>query len=163
MRLSRLMFLMLALSSAVSAQSIEGYWQDVAGRSLSMRGAPADSVFGGWGARDLDQTYPQAKQIRKDGSSFDLMDLNYDDEYIVKVVSAKEDRIIFVRSARWSQCGMHHACRLEGEGLLCSMRNLCREGGQVVLQWEGEERYVRRTHCSRVGRTEAQGIPVKCN
>ena len=163
MRAFCLMLLMLALATAAKAQSVEGFWQDVAGRSLSMRGAPPGSVFGAWGARDLDQTYPQAKQIRRSGTSFELIDLNYDDQYVVKVVSAQEDRINFVRADRWSGCGMHHACRLDGEQLFCSMRNLCRVDDQVVMQWEGEERYVRRAHCERVGRTEAQGIPVKCN
>ena len=59
-------------------------------------------------------------------------------------------------------CAMHHSCRLDGEQLFCALENLCLENGREVLDWRGEERYVRRASCERDGRRQAQGIPVKC-
>ena len=145
-----------------AARTIEGYWQDTARRVLFMRGAPSSAIYGTWTALDPQQTYPLAKQIRKSGTGYELVDLNYDDNYAIKILDAKGDVIEFVRSDKWSGCGMRHACRLTGEELFCSLENICRKEGRDVLDWRGEERYARREHCERVGRTEAQGIPVKC-
>ena len=142
--------------------SIEGYWQDMARRITFARGAPAAHVYGGWTNLDPEQTYPSAKQIRKSGGNFELVDLLYDDDYAIKVLGAREDGIEFVRTMKWSACGIHHACRIAGEELYCSLENICREGGQPVLEWRSEERYTRRAVCERDGRPQAQGIPVRC-
>lgn len=142
--------------------TIEGYWQDVSRRVLFMRDAPASSVYGTWVSLDQNQTYPSAKQIRQSGTDYELVDLLYDHHYAIKVVNANEHRIEFIRSPNGGACGAHHDCRLDGAELACSVENICREAGREVLDWRGEERYVRRAHCERVGRTEAQGIPVRC-
>ena len=42
--------------------------------------------------------------------------------------------------------------------MLCSLENSCRD----VVDWRGEERYVRRAGCERDGRRHTQRIPVKC-
>jgi len=149
--------------SGNAVPTIEGYWQDVARRVLFMRGAPASSVYGKWVSLDQEQTYPSAKQIRKSGTAYELVDLLYDKNYAIKVMSANEHRIEFVRSPNGGACEMRHTCRLEGAELSCSVEHICREAGREVLDWRGEERYVRRAHCERVGRTEAQGIPVRCH
>ena len=149
--------------SGNAVPTIEGYWQDTARRVLFMRSAPASSEYGKWVALDQDQTYPSAKQIRKSETAYELVDLLYDDSYAIKVVSANDQRIDFVRSPKGVDCAMRHNCRLEGTELSCSVENICREAGREVLDWRGEERYVRRVHCERVGRTEAQGIPVRCH
>jgi len=149
--------------SGNAVATIEGYWQDVARRVLFTRDAPASSVYGTWVALDQEQTYPSAKQIRKSGTAYELVDLLYDDTYAIKIVSANEHGIEFVRSPNRGACGMRHTCRLEGTELSCSLENICREAGGEVLDWRGEERYVRRAHCERVGRMEAQGIPVRCH
>lgn len=151
-----------AADSGNAVPTIEGYWQDVSRRVLFMRGAPASSVYGKWVPLDQDQTYPSAKQIRKSGSAYELVDLLYGDDYAIKVVAANERRIEFVRSPNGGTCGMRHHCQLDGVELFCSVENRCREAGQEVLDWRGEERYARRAYCERVGRTEAQGIPVRC-
>ena len=146
----------------VKASTIEGYWQDVARRVLFMRGAPSSAVYGTWNLLDQQQTYPSAKLIRRSGKGYELVDLLYDHQHDIKVIRASENQIEFVRSPVGSTCGVRHACRLDGDELFCSLENICREGGGDVLDWRGEERYARRANCERVGRLEAQGIPVSC-
>ena len=144
------------------AQTIEGFWQDSERRILFDRAAPASYEYGRWNVLDQQQTYPSAKQIRNSGGRFELVDLLYDDEHAIKVVSADDRAITFIRSAKFPACAMHHSCRLDGEQLFCALENLCLENGREVLDWRGEERYVRRASCERDGRRQAQGIPVKC-
>jgi hypothetical protein len=165
--LSSLFLAVLMLSTAAHAQTavehtVEGFWQDAARRILFAREAPPSYVYGVWNSLDLLQTYPSAKHIRRVGKSFELIDLVYNDDYAIKVVSAKEDSIEFVRSAKWSACGMHHNCRLEGEELFCSLENICQEAGRNVVDWRGEERYIRRANCERQGRPQMLGFPVRC-
>jgi len=142
--------------------TIEGFWQDTARRVLFMRDASPSSVYGKWNSLDPQQTYPLAKQIRRSGATYELVDLNYDDEYVIRILNAKADGIEFVRSSTWSGCGMRHTCQLNAAELFCSLENICPENGRDVLDWRGEERYARRDNCERVGRREAQGIPVRC-
>jgi len=149
--------------SQAKDNTIEGYWQDIAGRTTFKKDMAPTSTYGGWYDRALDVTYPQAKQIRKSASGFELSDLNYDEkEYSVRVLSSGPSRIAFVRKATGSNCRTEHDCRLEGNGLLCAMQTVCVEKGQDVVDWKGEERYIRRAQCDRNGRVEAQGIPVIC-
>jgi hypothetical protein len=42
------------------------------------------------------------------------------------------------------------------------MKTVCRDAGKEFVDWEGDERYVRRAHCARDGGVQAQGFPVKC-
>ena len=162
-RLAGLVLLLLTLPGAAQAQStIEGFWQDATRRILFDRRAPASYVYGAWSPLDQQQTYPSAKQIRKSGGGYELVDLLYDDEYAIKVMSASHDSIQFIRSATFPACSMNHRCRLDGEQLFCSLENICREGGREVVDWRGEERYVRRAQCERDGKRQAQGIQVKC-
>ena len=179
MRKLHLFFVLLVLTATANAQSpaaieksargepgagktIEGYWQDSARRILFARDAPASYVYGRWTALDLEQTYPSAKRIRRTATGFELVDLLYGDEYAIRVLKAGEAGIEFVRSSKSPACAMHHACRLEGNELLCSLENICRVDGRDVLDWKGEERYVRRTSCESGPRREAQGIPTRC-
>jgi hypothetical protein len=143
-------------------KTIEGFWQDIARRILFARDAPASYVYGQWTLLDPLQTYPTAKLIRRSGTAYELVDLLYDDEYAIKVLSANESGIEFVRSTKLPACAMHHRCRLEGAEMVCSLENICREGGRDVLDWKGEERYVRRVNCERDGSRQAQGIPHRC-
>jgi hypothetical protein len=157
-----LLFALCAANSA-QAQTIEGFWQDIAGRTTFKRNVSPTSTYGGWNERELDATYPQAKQIRKSVAGYQLWDLNYDEkEYSQKVLSAGPDRISFVRSANWSACRTQHDCKLDGNGMLCSIETVCPEAGKEVVDWRGEERYIRRAACERDGRVQAQGFPVKC-
>src|SRR5258706_4284869 len=154
---------LLFASSAYAQNTIEGYWQDIAGRTTFKKDVPPASAYGAWYDRALDVTYPHAKLIRKSASGFELSDLSFDEkEYSIRVLSSEPSRIAFVRKANWSTCRVEHDCRLEGDGLLCSMQTLCREEGRDVLDWKGDDRYVRRTHCARDGSVQAQGFPVKC-
>ena len=158
-------FLLLLVSSlqAQTTPGIEGYWQDIAGRTTFQRNALPSSVYGSWQDRDLEATYPQAKLIRKSGAGFELTDLNYDEkDYSVQLLRSDPSRIAFVRKANWSSCRTEHDCRIDGKELYCSMRTLCQEKGTDVLDWTGDERYVRRVHCERDGRVQLQGFPVKC-
>jgi hypothetical protein len=164
-KLCALGFLLLFVSNlqGQTSQTIDGFWQDIAGRTTFKRNASPNSVYGGWNDRDLDATYPHAKLIGKSGSGFDLTDLNYDEkEYSVRVMQSDASRIAFVRTANWSVCRTEHDCRLEGNELSCSMRTICQEAGKDVLDWAGDERYIRRAHCERDGGVQMQGIPVKC-
>jgi len=153
------------LPMAAHAQTIEGYWQDIAGRITFKRNPlPADS-YGNWYARPLNATYPAAKHIRRAGSSFEVADLNYDEkDYAVRVVKANENQISFVREAGWSPCRVSHSCQLAGEELFCAMETICIEQGKEYVDLRAEERFVRRNHCIRSqARSEAQGFPVTCN
>jgi hypothetical protein len=153
------------LMSPAYAQTIEGYWQDIAGRITFKRNPlPADS-YGNWYERALDATYPSAKHIRRVGSSFEIADLNYDEnDYPVRVLQANERRIDFVRKAKWSSCRVDHSCRLAGEELLCTLVTVCTEQGKEVVDLRAEERFIRRNNCVRnTTRPEAQGFPVTCN
>jgi hypothetical protein len=152
-----------AAAQAEKSPTIEGFWQDVAGRTTFMRNVPPASTYGAWNERELDATYPQAKHIRRSGEVFELLDLNYDEkEYSVKVLNADEKRISFVREVRWSSCRVQHDCSLNGNEMLCAMETTCPEAGKQVVDWRGDERYIRRAACERDGRAQAQGIPVKC-
>ena len=154
--------LLVLTATPLYAQTIEGFWQDAERRILFDRRAPASYKYGAWTQLDQEQTYPAAKSIRKSGGRYELIDLLYDEEYAVKVLSANEQSIEFIRSAQFPACAMHHDCRLEGEQLFCALQNVCREDGRDVLDWRGEERYVRRASCERDGKRQLQGIPVKC-
>ncbi len=157
-------FLLLScLASAAGAQTIEGYWQDTERRILYSPDAPAGYVFGRWTALDQGQTYPSAKQIRRAGGGFDLIDLLYDDEETVKVVRSATDGIEFVRTNRLSGCSAHHKCGLDGaDQLSCALETRCPKAGAQEVVWRGEERYARRASCERDGKRQAQGIPVRC-
>ena len=154
----------VGLAGAAHAQSIEGYWQDIAGRITFKRNTlPADS-YGDWYTRPLDATYPAAKHFRRLGASFEVADLNYNEkDYPVRVLRSNEREISFVRSASWSACRVEHLCRLAGEELLCTMETICAEQGKEYVDLRAEERFVRRASCVRTTtRPEAQGFPVTC-
>ena len=152
---------LIAVSTA-HAQTIEGFWQDVAGRTLYKRDASPSSTYGTWQPRDIGLPYFDTKQIRRTATGFELTDLRYGDDYQIKIVNAREDGIEFVRSPAWSGCRMHHRCQLTGDEMLCSLDQLCREAGKDVLDWQGEERYARRSHCERTSVEQALGIPTRC-
>ncbi len=162
MKLLGPVMLLLLAATAAEAQTIEGFWQDSERRILFDRRAPASYQYGAWTPLDQQQTYPSAKKIRNSGGRFELVDLLYDDEHAIKVVGADDRAITFIRSAKFPACAMRHSCRLDGEQLFCALENLCLENGREVLDWRGEERYVRRASCERDGRRQAQGIPVRC-
>ena len=143
-------------------KTIEGFWQDAARRILFDRSAPPGYVYGGWNQLDPAQTYLQAKEIRKSAAGVELVDLLYDDEEIIRVDKAGPRSIEFVRTTRWTGCSMRHQCALQADELLCSLENVCAVAGREVLDWRGEERYVRRASCERDGKRQAQGIPVRC-
>jgi len=157
-------FLTAGAQAQSPAKSIEGYWQDIAGRITFKRNALPGDEFGKWFSRELDATYPSAKHIRRSGPAYDLADLNYDEkEYAIRVLRAGADHIDYDRAASWSPCRVNHACRLNDEGMFCVLENICRDQGVDVVDWRGEERYIRRDLCSRKGaRPEAQGFPVGC-
>ena len=156
------LLMLLAAATLAEAQTIEGFWQDAERRILFDRRAPSSYRYGGWTKLDLDQTYPSAKEIRKAAGGYDVVDLLYDDEYAIKVLSADGQHIRFIRTAKFPACTMHHDCRLEAAQLVCALENVCQEGVREVLDWRGEERYIRRASCARDGKRQAQGIPVKC-
>jgi hypothetical protein len=147
-----------------AGKTIEGYWQDTARRILFSSSAPPDYKFGQWTPLDQTQTYPAAKQIRRSGSGFELVDLLYDDQETIKVLKATETGIEFTRTTRWSGCSAHHRCGLDGERqLLCAIETKCPQAGAERIVWRGEERYERRVSCERTqARPEAQGIPNIC-
>jgi len=156
--------LLLALAGfCAGAQSIEGDWQDTERRILFSPDAPPGYVFGRWTALDQGQTYPSAKQIRRGAGGFELVELLYDDEEMIKVVRSSSDGIDFVRTNRFSGCAAHHRCGLEApDRLSCALETRCPSGGMEQVVWRGEERYARRVACERDGKRQAQGIPVKC-
>jgi hypothetical protein len=157
-------FLAASLGFSAHAQStigktIEGYWQDTARRILFSRDAPPGYVYGQWTTLDQKQTYPSAKQIRHSGSGFEVVELLYDNEEALKVLSASDSSIEFTRTNKGAGCSVHHQCGLDQDQLLCSLRTSCADG----LVWRGEERYERRVSCERTqSRREAQGIPSVC-
>jgi hypothetical protein len=67
-----------AAAQADKSPTIEGFWQDIAGRTTFMRNVPPTSTYGAWNECELDATYPQAKHIHRSGKVFELSDLNYD-------------------------------------------------------------------------------------
>jgi hypothetical protein len=152
------------LAIPAHAQSIEGYWQDIAGRITFKRNPlPADS-YGDWYTRALDATYPSAKHFRRADSGFEVADLNYDErDYAVRVLQSQEHQVTFVRSASWSPCRVQHLCQLAGDEMLCSMETICMEKGTEYVDLRAEERFIRRNSCVRTGTVQAQGFPVTCN
>jgi hypothetical protein len=154
------------LALPAHAQStIEGYWQDIAGRITFKRNPlPADR-YGDWYERSLDATYPAAKHVRRVGPTYEIADLNYDEnDYSVRVLQAHDRQIDFVRKANWSPCRVDHSCRLAGEEMLCTMVTVCVEQGKEYVDLRAEERLIRRHSCVRATtRPEAQGFPVTCN
>jgi len=155
------------LAAPVWAQSpdrktIEGYWQDTARRILFSVDAPPGYVYGQWHLLDQQQTYPSAKRISRSATGFDVLDLLYDDEEVIKVVKSSNFDIEFTRTTRWSGCSVHHRCGLEQDQLLCSLRTTCPQSSGERLVWVGEERYARRASCERHEIRRAQGIPVAC-
>ena len=101
------------------ARTIEGFWQDIAGRTLFKRDATPEDVMGAWYTRDVGLPYFDAKLIQKSGATYELLDLRYSADYVVKVLGTTEDSIEFVRTTTWSGCRMHHKCRLDGAELFC--------------------------------------------
>src|SRR3979409_1999263 len=132
--------LVSAMPVAAPAQTSEGLWQDAPRRILFDRAAPPSYAYGRWNTLDPQQTYPAAKQIRKSDKSFELIDLLYDEEEVIKVVRADDNSIEFVRTSAFTGCSMHHSCVQQVDEMLCSLENSCRD----VVDWRGEERYVRR-------------------
>jgi len=157
-----LMMTASAFAQPADGKTIEGFWQDSARRILFSRNAPPSYAYGLWTILDPHQTYPSAKQIRRSASGFELLDLLYDQEEIIHVVNASERSIEFTRTSTWSGCSMGHKCSLQSDELFCALENICRAEGHDVLDWRGEERYVRRTNCERTDGRQAQGIPVRC-
>ena len=157
-------FFVLCLASSAAAQNtVEGYWQDTERRILFSRDAPPGYVYGRWTALDQAQTYPSAKHIRKSGSGYQVVDLLYDDEEVVKVGSSGDQSVEFVRTNTWSGCAARHKCDLDGANqLLCTLETRCPKAGADELVWRGEERYARRASCERVDKRQAQGIPHRC-
>ena len=157
-----------ALACAAHAQpaagkTIEGYWQDTARRILFSSSAPSDYKYGQWTPLDQQQTYPSAKQIRRSGSGFEVVDLLYDDQEAIKVLKASDSGIEFTRTNRWSGYSVHHRCGVDGDQMLCSLRATRPDKNMASVVWEGEERYERRASCARTqARPEAQGIPSVC-
>ena len=149
---------------AHAQSTIEGYWQDIAGRITFKRNPlPADS-YGNWYERALDATYPSAKHLRRAGTAYEIADLNYDEhDYSVRVLQANDRQIDFVRKANWSPCRVDHSCRLAGEEMVCAMVTVCVEQGKEYVDLRAEERFIRRNSCVRnTTRPEAQGFPVTC-
>ena len=94
----RNLLLLVGLTAGLAAaqtshNTIEGYWQDTERRILYSPDAPASYVFGRWTALDQNQTYPAAKEIRRSGGGYELLDLLYDDEEQIKVVRAGDSGI----------------------------------------------------------------------
>ena len=162
-RLALLLWLGGGLATAHAADTIEGYWQDTERRILYSPDAPPSYVYGGWTEVDQQQTYPAAKQIRRSGSGYELVDLLYDDEEQIKVVHAGDGGIDFVRTNRLSGCATSHSCVLDqADALFCTLETRCPQAGTEQVLWRGEERYARRVSCERDGKRQQQGIPVRC-
>jgi hypothetical protein len=153
-----------AHAQPTTGKTIEGFWQDTARRILFSGSAPPGYKYGQWTALDQQQTYPSAKQIRRSGSGFELVDLLYDEQEAINVLKASDTAIEFTRTSRWSGCSAYHRCGLEGERqLLCSIETKCPQAVGERTVWQGEERYERRASCERTqSRPEAQGIPSVC-
>jgi hypothetical protein len=152
-----------AYAQGAAANTLEGFWQDTARRILYSRAAPPAYVYGEWTAIDQGQTYPAAKQVKRSGPRWNVVDLNFDDsDYVVQTIAASEKRLEFVRTVKWSGCAMHHTCSLSGNEMVCALENVCPENDRSVVDWRGEERYARRVSCERLGRVQLQGFPVAC-
>ena len=152
-----------AQAQSLVGKSIEGFWQDIAGRIVFKHNATAADKYGDWYPRALDTTYPQAKLIQRTGSTYSIVDLNYDDkEYVVKVLRADASHMDYVRESASPPCRMNHACRLSGDEMLCELEYVCQAQGKDFVDWRGEERYIRRKSCERDGKAQMQGIPVRC-
>lgn len=145
------------------AQTIEGYWQDIGGRTTFKRDAGAGAKYGHWSVWGLDMQYPHAKEIRKTGG-YAITDLNfYEKDYTVKVLRATDSNVEFVRTAAWSPCRVRHTCEQFRDTMLCAIETMCRVGDGDVVDSRGEELYIRRAGCERLTKLpEAQGIPVRC-
>ena len=163
-RMSLLFVISLCAHAQVSAEkTIAGFWQDTARRILFSHDAPPSYVYGQWTALDPQQTYPSAKHIRNSGAGFELVDLLYDDDEVIKVLKASDESIEFTRTTRWSGCSVHHRCGVDQDQMLCSLQTTCPQSGVERMLWRGEERYARRAGCERQQKgREAQGIPVVC-
>ena len=158
-----LAWLLLFSTGAAAAQTIEGYWQDTERRILFAADAPPGYVYGRWTPLDQKQTYPTAKQIRKSAEGYDVVELLYDDEEVMKVARAGEKTIEFTRTNAWSKCVVQHKCELnDANQLFCALETRCPKGGMDEVVWRGEERYARRASCERVEVRRAQGIPHRC-
>jgi hypothetical protein len=156
-------FVLALCSVFAQAQTIEGYWQDIGGRTTFKRDAPPAAKYGHWSVWGLDMQYPHAKEIRKlDG--YAINDLNfYAKDYALKVLRATDNTVEFVRTAAWSPCRVHHSCEQLRDTMLCVMETVCRVGESDILDSRVEELYVRRAGCERLTKLpEAQGIPVRC-
>jgi len=153
-----------AHAQPTAGKTIEGDWQDTARRILFSSSAPPDYKYGQWTPLDQQQTYPSAKQIRRSASGFDVVDLLYDNQDTIKVLTASDSAIEFIRTTRWSGCSAFHRCGLDGERqLLCSIETKCPQAGGERIVWKGEERYERRASCERTqARPGAEGIPSVC-
>jgi hypothetical protein len=155
--------LLVLLSGTAAAQTIEGYWQDTERRILFAADAPPGYVYGRWTALDQKQTYPTAKEIRKSAGGYDVVDLLYDDEEVLKIGRATEKSIDFTRTNTWSKCAVRHQCELsDANQMFCALETSCPKGDADEVIWRGEERYARRASCERVEVRRAQGIPHRC-
>lgn len=150
-------------AAVAQAQTIEGYWQDIGGRTTFQRDAAPGAKYGHWSVWGLDMQYPHAKGTRK-AERYTITDLNfYEKDYTVNVLRATDSNVEFVRAAAWSPCRVHHSCELSRDTMLCTMETMCRVGDNDVLDSRREELYVRRAGCERLTKLpEAQGIPVRC-
>src|SRR5260221_7208223 len=158
------LLLLTSLAGSAAAQTIEGYWQDTERRILFAADAPPGYVYGRWTPLDQKQTYPTAKQIRKSADRYDVVDLLYDDEEVMKVARAGAKTIEFTRTNSWSKCVVQHKCELnDANQLFCALETRCPKGGMDEVVWRGEERYARRAICERVEVRRAQGIPHRCS
>src|SRR6266496_5899214 len=112
------LFGLVAGFAVAQTNTVEGYWQDTERRILFSRDAPPGYVYGRWTALDQAQTYPSAKQIRKSGSGFEVIDLLYDDEEVIKISRSGDRSIEFTRTNTWSGCAARHKCELDGANQL---------------------------------------------
>ena len=152
------------LAGTAHAQSIEGYWQDIAGRITYKRDPQPADKYGDWYTRALDATYPSAKHFHRSPKGIEVTDMNHDEkDYAVRVLAWNDQQVAFVRTAWWSPCRVHHVCQLAGEELLCVMETICKEKSAEYVDLRAEERFIRRSSCTRTTtRPEAQGFPVAC-
>ena len=151
-----------AQQGTVAGSTIEGFWQDIAGRTLYKRNASPTDIVGAWHPRDVGLPYFDTKLIRKSAAGYEMLDMRYGADYAINVVGATEKSIEYVRTTKWSGCRMNHKCNLDGAELYCAIENVCRPQGVDVVEWRGEERYARRSHCEQLDGEQAQGIPTRC-
>jgi hypothetical protein len=81
-----------------------------------------------------------------------------------RTIAATDTTLEFVRTVTWSGCAMHHKCGVQGKEMVCSLENICPDGGKSIVDWRGEERYARRSACERLGGAEMQACisPKEC-